>query len=72
MFRCVQLKVLLAQLGEERLRLSSTVRCLLASSSKMNLIIFRLKRVTYFLNRFPLRSLNFFEQGLMISSDGET
>jgi hypothetical protein len=72
MFRCVQLKVLLAQLGEERLRLSSTVRCLLASSSKMNLIIFRLKRVTYFLNRFPLRSLSFFEQGLMISSDGET
>lgn len=27
---------------------------------------------TYFLNRFPFKSLNFLVHGLMISSDGET
>lgn len=30
------------------------------------------KGQTYFLNRLPLISLSFFEQGLIMSSDGET
>jgi hypothetical protein len=68
------LVTLLAELSKERLGLAGTEgrENMLANWTRVLGDIHAEAKNTYFLKRFPLISLSFFVQGLIISSEGET